>query len=97
MCKIKKGDRVFLKKDPTKKGTVNRLLPHPFAPAWISPPNYLVFWDDNGIRPCKIEPDVLTKSQIKLLKPPNPPGSFREKLHKIFHSETELFNAIPQM
>jgi len=60
MSKYKKGDRVHLKNDSTKKGIVKNVLPNPFFPEWLSSPNYLVSWDGDT------EPDVVTKKEIRL-------------------------------
>ena len=55
---MKKGDRIVLKKDPDKKGTIQQILPSPYLPSWISPPNYLVIWDDG------VYSDVLSRKEI---------------------------------
>ena len=91
MSKFKQGDRVVRKHGSSVNGIVKQVLPNPFYPEWLASPNYLVFWDGDNA------PDVCTKKEIRLLKPPKTQRSLKEKLHKIFWRETEIFIANPQV
>jgi len=54
---MKKGDLVVIKKTG-KRGCIDQLLPHPFAPNWLIKPNYLVLVDG--------ETNVFTHKEIEL-------------------------------
>lgn len=71
--KIEKGDRVrchitwFNGKhvDRWQDGTVEGILPNPFAPDWLVRPNYLVQLDEPERLNC---PDVFERKDLKLIK-----------------------------
>jgi hypothetical protein len=63
--KFKKDEIVIIRRTGDI-GKIMRVLPHPFAPEWLSSSNYLVMTDMDETR--RIPSNVFTKKQLKRIR-----------------------------